>query len=172
MPAPTPAEVMEHVDTDLSDDALQRLIDSEWADIVQRFGSEDAPVDDLTGGGARIWLGRKADSITSVVERSADDTAITLATADYRVENGGWSLRRLDTGTNARGSWDYLVRVTYASDRAAIFMRVCIDLVKLAIQDKALESERVGDHSESHWDYQAEREKRMGSLLAAERCVA
>lgn len=159
MPKPTPDEVREHIETDVLDEPLQRLIDAEWTAVVKTFGPETVPVDDLRGGSERAWLSRQASSITSVVETDSSGTETTLESDDYQLENDGRSLRRLTTGTNPADLWQSRIRVTYASNDD-YFMTV-VELVRLRLQYKALSSERIGDHSEGAVDFQAEREKIM-----------
>lgn len=162
MAKPTPDDVREHVETDVLDTALQRLIDAEWNAVVKTFGPEIAPVDDLRGDVDRIWLTRQASSITSIVETNSSGTETTLASNDYRTENDGRALRRLSDGTNPAAYWQSRVRVTYASNDD--YGMTVIELVRLRLQYKALGSERIGDHSESAVDFQAEREKIMRGI--------
>lgn len=170
MAKPTTAELREHVETDVSDTALQRLIDAEYSALIKTFGAEASQVDDLAGDGERIHLTRQASSIASVVERTASGTETTLEEDDYRIEMGSKALRRLSDGTNPGSCWAAQVRVTYASDDD-YFMTV-VELVRLRLQYKALQSERSGDHSETAVDFQAERQKLMRGIALTRRLVA
>lgn len=170
MAKPTTTELREHVETDVSDAALQRLIDAEYSALIKTFGAEETQVDHLAGDVDRIHLTRISQSITSVVERNASGLETTLSADDYRAEMGGKALRRLSDGKNPGSCWAAQVRVTYASDDD--YLMTVVELVRLRLQYKALQSERSGDHSETAVDFQTERQKLMRGIALTRRLVA
>ena len=161
----TPAQVREHVETDLGDTALQRLIDDADALIVARFGPHTGNViETIAGGGEHLFLARPASAIVSVSE-VVDDVASALAASDYRSWWGGQALQRAINGTNPSSFWGDRVTVTYTPvDESARRTRIELDLVRLAIQYDATRSSTVGDFSQTNADYATEREAIVGVL--------
>jgi hypothetical protein len=169
----TPAQLRDHVETDLVDAALQRIIDDADAAIIRRFGDHTANiVETRTGGGRLIFLDRPALSISSISEHLGmpfeEDTTV-LAVDDYRLWYGGHAIERLASGTNARTTWGDRVVVTYAPiQEIARRTRVEIDLCKLAIQHDATRQTTAGDYSQTNPnDYQAARERILDELAPA-----
>jgi hypothetical protein len=162
----TVAQVRAHVETDLADEALERLIDDADAEIIDRAGAVDEQTDEMHGVelATALCLSRRASEITEVVETVSEDET-TLAADDYSLRAGGLFLDRLSTGTNGRSTWGDSVVVTYTPvDRTARRTRVLIDLVKLSVQYNALRSESVGDYSATSAEYETERERLLGRL--------
>lgn len=162
------AQLGEHIEHDLSDNALQRLNDAETAEILRRFGSVTTATELLPGGTRRLILKQKlgSDGITSVTE-TVGTTDTILAADDYRLWYGGAMLERLDDGTNPRSRWGNRVSVVYVPEnRLAQRRLVLINLVKLAIEYRGLKSEGVGagDYSMTVLEYNAERENLLRSL--------
>jgi hypothetical protein len=145
----TPAQLIEHIETDRSDDALQQIIDAEELDIVQKFGPHATQDDDLTGGHQDLGLSRPASTITTVVE-TIGTTETALSANDYELRNGGRILYRLSTGTHARTAWGNRVEVAYVprTENARRIM-VLIDLCRLALKYTGLLSETTGDYQYS-----------------------
>jgi hypothetical protein len=157
-------ELREHVNTDLGDDALQRLLDAaEWA-IVNRAGAPGARTEIASGGFRFIALARPAASITSIVETvSSADT--TLISDDYLVGTGEMLIERLGTGTNPRSGWAERVTTVYTPvDDDPVRVEVQIALCQLAINYlPGLAEETIGEWTErftnnSAWSNQAERD--------------
>lgn len=168
----TVLELRDHVQTDLTDGAVQRLLDDADSEIIRRLGTAASQVDLLPGGQKIIYAMRKASSITSIVEREAE-TDTTLAAGDYTLLGDGYRIERLVTGPNPFDVWRGLVTVTYAtvSDLASR-VRLEIDLVKLAVRYEALGESEVGDINLVHLpDYQAEREKLFRAFNTAGRLM-
>ena len=161
----TVTQLREHVETDLADTALQRLLDSEDAEIVRRCGALASVTETIKGGGELLFLARPAASITTVTEE-VYHASTTLATDDWEL---WWSqaLRRDDDGTNPRATWGDEVTVTYVpvSDAAQRALAL-IDLVKLALAYSGLQQQAVGqaDFSATGLDYRRERERILGRL--------
>lgn len=158
------ADLREHVNSDLGDDALERLLADAEAAIVARAGAAGDRTQ-IAGGGYRfIALHRPAATITSIVE-TVGNVDTTLAADDYRLRPGGYLIERLLYGTNPRSTWDRRVTVLYSPvDDDAIRIVVQIDLIKLALTyAPGLSSERIGDWEEvfansSAWNNDEERE--------------
>lgn len=169
-----PAQAREHIETDLIDSALQRLIDDADALIVERFGPHagqttdilfrDMQTDDL------LFLNRPLTGApVSVTEWINDFSSIVLDPTDYRILYGGRALQRLINGVTARTTWGARVVVVYNPvDEAAKRTRVELDLVRLAAQYNGLMREQIGDYmSISKDEYQGERERILDALAPA-----
>jgi hypothetical protein len=166
------ADVRTHVETDLTDTALQRLIDDADALIVREHGAHGELTVTIPGLNERfIFLERpitEASDISSIVESwsfLAGPLSRTLDETDFFVWYGGRGLERLQTGTHPAWGWAERVAITYTptSDDARR-IRVTIDLVRLAAQYEALRGETVGDLSVTFPDYALERAELIASL--------
>lgn len=158
-------QIREHVETDMNDNALQRLIDAEDAEIVRRFGAPTTQTDVLRGGEERLFLSQLASTITSVTEEVAHTTTV-LATDDYEV---WWSqeLDRLTDGTNGRRTWGERVTVVYVPQTMTAQRVACLtQLVQLAVRYNGVTQESIGagDYSAASADYQKERERLFRKL--------
>jgi hypothetical protein len=137
----SPANVKALINTAVSDDNLQEVIDRIEAQIVQKIG---LPQDNnytveitktLRGGeGDSLFLPTDIYSVTSIVE---DD--VTLEADEYRMWGAG-VIERLSS-TN----WGSVCVVNYkpADDRPKR-KQVIIDLVRLTIERTAMKSESIG----------------------------
>lgn len=158
---------------ELSDEALQILLDAAEAEIVRFAGASDSAVDWRAGGQRVIALGRPASSITSVVERADRGTPVTLATDDYDADPTGYLLYRRGDGTHPRWRWEPgRVVITYApTGEDAIRTGVELDLVRLMISyQPGATSETVGSWttqlaSNSVWNNSAERQAILSRLV-------
>lgn len=182
------ANLKEHVETDLASTAIQRLLDAEDEEITRRFG-DDATVTEehilevpegfesgvVTAqriGRRRIWTQQQINSVTTVKEGptllAADLTTLVEDADDgFRIIHNGYAIERIGTDFDKRVEIIYVPKTdTKRRDR------VTIDLVRLAIQYSALGSEKVGDWSGSHVDYQKERESILRTLNAGRRSYA
>lgn len=166
----TPTQLRAHVDTDLTDTALQRILDDADAEIVRRFGEHttaNVEVHRPGGGELRLFTDRKVASITTIVETLrtvVGEQTVTLSADDYTLESDR-CIRRESNGTNSRDWWAEIVTVTYlpVSDDARR-TRVTIDLCRLALTYQAAQSMSVGDVSISHVAYDNERERILRTL--------
>ena len=159
----TVADVREHFETDLSDAAIQRLLDDAERDIIARFGDHASATEEWLSGGSILFTLRPISSVTSIAERVGDTTTM-LASDDYR-QIGRWMIERLDTGTNPASLWGDQVTVIYApEDDTDRRKRVQLDLVKLAIQYDALRSRGAGDLTSSSPDYEDQRSALLARL--------
>jgi hypothetical protein len=157
----TPTNIREHIETDLTDAALQRLIAAADQEIVETLG-EHNPTGTVTethvGGDKGLFLNRPAASITSITEYRGTTTTVLVA-ADWRAWYGNRVLERLSLdATNPQGEWAERVDVVYTpvdDDNARI--GATIDLVNLAIRYTGLQSERVGDYASTAMHHAKER---------------
>lgn len=163
-------QLREHIDTDVTDAGIQRLLDEADFDIVQRYGAHTGTVIEyFTCGPADplIFTTRKISAITEIVETNRGvngDEETTLDASDY-LNDGSRQLRRVSGGTNSASYWSPRVKVTYTpiSDTARR-TSVTIDLVRLACRYDAASSTSLGDVSISHVDYALERERILARL--------
>jgi hypothetical protein len=145
------------VQTDLSDDQLQEVIDRVEAEIIARIG---APQDDdgsvqitkrLQGGTDNVYLPVEIGEVVSVVE-----DGLSLIADEYRVWAGG-VLERLPGGV-----WGQLVVVTFkpADDRPQRKAAI-IDLVRLDVNRTAMARESIaGEYAyDAPANWEAERRR-------------
>lgn len=163
MAAPlTTTEVREHVQTDIADTALQRIIDAEHEDMVYHYGELGSQTERFDSGGREkvIYPNRRVASIQSVkeIDKSSGDE-VTLSANDYVVIPSGMRIDRLPTGDHASTYWRGTVEVEYTPyDDAKRREGVLIDLVKLALQWGGTDSERLPDYSSTRSrEYQTQR---------------
>jgi|CXWL01.1.fsa_nt_gi hypothetical protein len=166
----TTDEVREHVETDLVDDALDRLIDNADQEIIDRLGVLATHTDVLPGGGLpALPLTRRASAITSVVERIGE-TNYTLGTDDYRLDSNGFSLHRAQGATYPALVWSgevTIVAVPYggAAGELAAREKLLVDLVRLDAAYDATSSNTIGDTSRTALNHGAERAALFSSML-------
>lgn len=161
----TVGELREHLETDLPDEALLRIVTAEEAEIIRRYGAHATAAETLPGNGEWLILERTATSITTVTEIDADVTTV-LAANDYRLCQGR-QMERLHTGANPRSFWAPLVTVAYVPvDMTAQRKLALVQLATLAAKYTAMKSESVGggDYSGTSLDYTIERERLLRSL--------
>lgn len=142
----SPANIKALVNTSLSDENLQAVIDRVEAQVTERIGAawtdDDAPaeiVKTMRGEGVSLFLPTEIHAVVSIVE---DGT--TLETDQYLVWGGG-VIERLPIGAD----WGDRCTVTYqpADDRLKR-MQAIIDLVRLVIERTAMKAESVaGEYS-------------------------
>lgn len=166
------ATLREHIETDLGDDALGRLIADAYAFCDLRVGPAGAQSVVIPAGDRFLMLPRpvaSADDV-AIVERFGTEEAALVEGTDWRWL-GGRTLERLSGGSvvfwgYAYGAGDIVVTYTPKDDEA-MRDRVVIDLCKLAIAHNALQQERAGDYAATSKDYAAERERIVRQLLPA-----
>lgn len=165
----TLAEVREHVETDLEDPALQRLLNDADSAIVSRFGAHASAgvTERHPGYVSDVFPHRPVATVTAITERIGS-TDLILDPTDFEVRLGGHQLRRLTTGVNQRGTWGGEVILEYVPvDDAARRKRIAIDLVKLALRYEAVKSETAGDYATTNVEYQDERNAILDELAPA-----
>lgn len=158
---------------ELSDDALQLLLDAADAEIIRFAGASGSAEEWLVGGRRELVLSKPATSIATVVEHiGGPATPITLTPDDYQADPTGYLLYRLGTGTHPRWHWWGRVSVTYtptADD--AIRKGVELDLVRLMIgYNPGATSETVGSWTtqlaaNSVWNNSKERDSILARLV-------
>ena len=153
------AELREHIETDLGNDALQRLADAAEKNIDRASGGTGAVTETFNewgfprGRDRIIHASRPIGTITSIKERDdPDGTQTTLSADDYRQE-GDRDLVRLRDGTNPRLFWAQHTELIYSpTTDSALRASVQIDLVKLGVVYSGAKRERMGDFDFWHHD--------------------
>lgn len=149
----TAAELREHIETDLGDDAVNRLAGGAEAIIVGAVGAVASHVDYLDGGDRELFTTRAVATITTIKERDyPDDAQVALSANDY-LSRGKFRIIRLREGDNPRLWWAPMVEVTYVPDiNADLLATVQINLVKLAVGYSGFKRETDGDFDFWHED--------------------
>jgi hypothetical protein len=159
-------QLREHIETDLGDGALGRLLADAAAAIEEHTGGSGEQTIRLVGGDRFLFLPyaiESTDDLTLVEIYGEIEHAV--ADDDYAWW-GGRQLERLVNGTRGASVWAPIVAATLTPvDHSARVERVTIDLVRLAIQHNALSTERAGDYASSSVDYQRERRKILSELV-------
>lgn len=114
----TPAVYREHdAGCALGDDALQRIIDANEAEMVRKIGPHSrvgSPVVETHRGAMSVLSpGQIVGTVVSLEETWDGRTWTTLAADDWILLDDGRTLGRLSGGTNSASSWSPLVRLTY-----------------------------------------------------------
>lgn len=156
----TLAECRDKVQTSLTDAKLQVVIDNEEAEIVRRYGAHydgaTTVTEVVSGGGCDVCLKRPVASITSITEASSlGGTPTTLASTAYYLWASQGRITRLSEGT----AWLRQVTVVYVpADDSAKRKQVIVELVRLALEQTAMETESVGgEYSYKAPDWEAKR---------------
>jgi len=165
-------ELEAQVETDLSDTALQQIIDAAESDIDGYAGPSSAytvEYDPELLTVLRLPVG--ASAIVSVTEYTggvSEPTKTVLAADDYELSDDGWDLRRLSDGTNPRGTWSWHVAVVL-TPIADVSRRkqVAIELARLAIIHTGYSAEKSGDWSATTADLRMERSRILSRLNGA-----
>jgi len=146
----TVAQAREHVTTALSDDAVLSMLTAAEADITAAAGVMGAQTEYVRGGFESLVLDHLMGTATSVTELSDTDSALVLATDDYRID--GYILHRLTTGTNPRAYWLGLVKVIHTPPEAeAERVRAQVALLRLELAiASGVSSESIGDYAVSY----------------------
>lgn len=139
-------EMRSHVESDLDDKALERLVDAADAEVIRAAGPHDGEqtVTLLHQTGSLVWLPRPATSIKLLKEAQDEQAIVTVAELlphTYMFTVGGRAIRRIN------GYWLPIVQVTYTPvpDNSRR-VQALIDLVKLEVQYSGLSSEGVGTY--------------------------
>ncbi len=152
-------EVREHVESDLTDTALTRLIEDADAEIIARLGAVATATEVRSGDGlTRLPLNRVATAVTSVVMR-VGQTDYALGTDDYVLVYNGRMIERRQGSTYPDLIWHGTMTVVYVPrDETTRRTRLLIDLVKLAVNYDGMKSADIGDARTSPLDYKTERD--------------
>lgn len=167
-------EVREHVESDLPDTALTRLVEDADQEIIDRLGALATHTEVLDGEGLQLLvLARRASAISSATERILD-TDYALAATDYELLSDGYRVQRKQGANFPLVTWRGRVTVVYvpiggAAGELAARKRLLVDLVKLAEAYNARASQSMGDGSSTGLDYQKERIALFGPFLRRNR---
>ena len=146
----TVAEVKEHVATGLTDAALGRIVDAQ-DDYIRRMVGQHDPASPATTmsytadqPGHRIPLPRKATSITSVTVIPYYGTERVVEAKYYSLESEGLAVQLYDYGGLYlyRPELDRIKVVFTPAPENDQRTNALIELVRLAVQDTGLDSER------------------------------
>lgn len=165
----TTTQVRAVIQTTLSDEQLQSLIEREEAEIITRFGEHyvDASttvVETLAGDGLRsLYLRRRIAQVTAITV-----DGVELSATDYRVWGGQGRIERLPMGS----SWGFsrtlteLVQVTYVPyNDNAVRAGIVLDLVRIALSRTGLKSESIaGEYSYTAEDWDVVRARILNRL--------
>lgn len=163
-------EVREHVETDLGDSALGRIVDNADQEIIDRLGALASQTEVIQGHGLyTLSLARRAASITSVVEK-IDDTDYTLAATDYDLLGDGYTLRRTQGTSYPALAWSGIITVVYVphggtTGELAARKKLLADLVRLDCAYTATQSSEIGGVSRTSLDHGAERDALFARML-------
>jgi hypothetical protein len=159
----TPTQLRAFVTTELTDPALQTLLDAAASAIDALAGSAAEATEYKSGGYSRIVLARLAAAVSSVTEDGS-----VLDSTGYRAS--GYVLTRLDSSGNP-SVWGARIVVVYtASVEASERERVQLELVKLDLaQNPGLSSQTIGTWTEQYasnsaWNYEQERAAILATL--------
>jgi hypothetical protein len=165
----TVEELREHVNSGLSDEALQRLLDASWEEIVARAGDGEPRTEILFGGSRFITTHFPIASIGSVSE-TRGDTVTTLQADDY-LHRSQYVIQRLSTGTNPRHEFRGRVAVVYTPvDDEATRHAVQIDLINAMVNfQPGITQLTIGQWSEAYaansaWNNSMERNSILSRL--------
>lgn len=158
----TVAEVREHVETDLVDDVLTRLLENADQEIIDRLGALASHTEVMPGEGlGSLLLSRKASAITSATERIVDENYV-LAASDFILLSDGYTVRRARGSSYPALSWRGIVTIVSvpvggAAGELAARKKLLVDLVKLDVEYDAKRSDSIGDTSRTSLDHGKER---------------
>lgn len=165
----TVTEVRDHVEADINDTALGRLVDNADQEIIDRLGALATQTWVDQGGRLILHLPRKATSITSAVERLLE-TDYTLAASDYELLGDGYQVQRKQGSGYPYQNWRGRVTIVFVpSDETVARKKLLVDLVKLDVQYDALRGSSLGDVSRTNLDHAAERNALFQQLMTRNR---
>jgi len=164
----TLTQLRAHIETDLPDEALQRILSAAETDVLKAAGPASAAVDEFEAEfpGAYVTLRQPATVPLTLVTEYYDTAATVLTSADYELRQDKRRLYRVGAYWAPRVVVAYEPTIDLPAREAA-----AVDLVQLAIQNTGLASERIGDYSSQAADQRKERARilarvRTGGILA------
>jgi hypothetical protein len=171
----TTAEIREHIETDLTDAALQRVMDAEEQQITYYCGEHTSQTDRFVNrhDNKVIYPNRRVDSINKVTEYVYPEpdfngvpSETELSANDYELVANGRRIDRLPQGDNGRTYWGDIVVVEYTPYDDQKRRKVAlIDLVKLSLLNRGALKESLPDYSYTRpEDLQVERERILFGL--------
>lgn len=155
----TAADLRPHVETDLDDIALQRVIDRLDADLVSRIGPHSGPLTEVVPGKTpSVYVRRPIATVAGVREGDVIDADATTLTAGlhFRLWAAEGRLERLPAGA----LFATVVEVVYTPvDDLDRRKRVLLELVRLDLAQSGRLHESVGrDYGYTALDYAAQRD--------------
>jgi len=161
-------EVQAVLPSALDDRHLQEVVEREEAEIIKHYGAHyvdgSTPLIEVhPGGGKSLFLRRGITSVSEVQERlNVSDSPAIRASTDYFVWLEEGRLERLPVGAK----WGLWVQVSYVPlDDRTQRKQVLLDLIRLALERQALQSESVaGEYSYSAPDWEEARAKLIRKL--------
>lgn len=160
-------QVRQRVQTAASDVTIQDILDTEEAELIRRYGAHgdgSATVTEThTPTNGQLFLQRPIATLTSVTEAaSLGATGTALTSTQYQLWAKQGRIERLPRGV----SWGAAVTVVYApADDRAKRRRVIIELVRLALEQTAMQAESVaGEYSYTAGDFETQRRNLYRSL--------
>lgn len=160
----TPAQLRDHYETDLSDDALTAVIDANIAAVNRALGVDVAGGSLVLSpyGQEYVIDGRLNGAVISAITETYYGTDTALASDDWELV--GSAIRRLNTGTNPRRYWGSPVSITYTPADSPEAVLALIDLCKVSLQFNGVQSETNGSYSYNGADQEAMRRKILNRL--------
>jgi hypothetical protein len=163
----TTDDVRERVGTDLSETAVQRVLDAAESSVERSAGNADAETEQMDAtNSAKLTVSRRSVSVTSVAERTRHSSdEVTLSSNDYR-KIGAITFLRLNSGDNPASFWGKEVTVVYVPEvDSELRERVTLDLCMYAIEHSSFDREKKGaDWEGEQKDYRARRRASLAQL--------
>lgn len=171
----TPAVYREHdAGCSLGDDAIQRIIDANEAEMVRKIGPHSrvgSPVVETHRGAMHsLQPVQIVGTIESVQETWDGRTWTTLASDDWILLDDGRTIGRLSGGTNSASGWAPLVRLTYVprhnlEERILGLLEMVGADVSGGVTYGGISSRTMGSWSESYGTGEASREAAKAKIL-------
>lgn len=158
----TPADFRDHFETDLSDAALQAIIDANQEDVDRYTGGHEQATIIQWGNDRYIIDGRLRGAVINSITEKVYDVSTVLASNDYTLN--GAILERINTGTNPRTYWGGPVYITYTPGNNARAKLALIDLCKISCQFNGVAQESNGSYSYNQPDAESQRKKVLARL--------
>lgn len=149
----TTADLRAHIETDLSDAELQKVIDAETAYLEAYAPSGTIVEEPVYENADRVLrLKRPAASVTLVRQRASDFTYTTIDASEYRVTADG--------DVERQTYWPDGIEITYvADDDTDLRESIIIDLCVLRLRYQSGLNQSMGDFSVSGSGQEIDRER-------------
>lgn len=159
-------EVRQHIETDLADPALTRLVEDADAEIIARLGDIATATETADGTGHDLFpLNRKCSAVSSVVMRIGQ-TDYPLGADDYAIVRDGRWLQRRSGSVVPELVWHGIITVVYTpADDTASRKRLLVNLVMLSVQYDGTKTQNIGDANATQFDYMQERENLFAPFM-------
>ena len=170
----TTAEIRGFVTTKLLDANLEILVEAADYDITELLGPLPASVGDpltvdVNGGYRSLILPQLAATITSITERTGGEDPATVpevSPESYRLDRKGQTVRREQPRNGSAPSWGGVVRVVYAPvDTTADRRRALVEMVRVSLSDRGVQSESSGSITRTFVDTRATRRRILNELI-------